>query len=161
MESAFTLLPGHCGSRPEEQPSFESFGGFSPMHGPRPSWTPLCLRLRSPGLTKTPGTEEMLCPSFFLLSMHGQSKREVEKLTISWRVKTSAVLKIIRKTKAQTLSQYQLAQWQWQKQPHWCNLCQELFQPLSYEERLELPKKFSNCCSLCSSVCPFPFPPTT
>lgn len=38
MESAFTLLPGHCGSRPEEQLSFESCGGFSPVHGPSPSW---------------------------------------------------------------------------------------------------------------------------
>lgn len=37
MESACTLLSGHCGSRPE-QLSFESFGGFFPAHSPKPSW---------------------------------------------------------------------------------------------------------------------------
>lgn len=47
-----------------------------------PAGTLVSLPLRSPGLIEPPRTEDLFCP-FFLMSIHGQSKREAEKLTIS------------------------------------------------------------------------------
>lgn len=46
-ESVTTLLPGHSGSEPEGQVSFESFVSFSPVHDRRPM-TFVSLPLGSP-----------------------------------------------------------------------------------------------------------------
>ena len=110
MESAVTLLPRHCGSRSEEHLSFESFGGFSPW--PKAQLVPLCP-CHSNHLDSLSVLGQKTCSVLFFLCLSmAKARGRQRNLPPPKGGKKPAVLKTIRKTKARTLSQYQLARWQ-------------------------------------------------
>lgn len=97
MESAFSPLPAHCGSRPVEQLRFESFGGFSPVHGPRPSWY-LCVPATQNHLGSLSLLGQKTCPVLFFLCLSMAKVRGRQRSLPSPKGgKTEAVLKTIRK----------------------------------------------------------------
>lgn len=69
-----------------------------------PAGTFPSLPLTSPGLIEPPRTEDLLCPSFFLCLSMIKARGRQRNLPFPKEGKTAAVLKTIRKTKAQTLS---------------------------------------------------------